>query len=141
MLYFIVALLDKWIALINGGNLFGLINTNISLPMPVGFGLAYYLIGAVLLDFNAHKLHELAAKTTEGIVSTDEGITHAVKARSDNRRKVYWKTLARYMMLHVWGLGATSLLLWLFSSTSKTGVLIFLSYVLAYTGRFSYYFA
>ncbi|KAK0103063.1 hypothetical protein ONS96_005674 [Cadophora gregata f. sp. sojae] len=139
MLYFIVALLDKWISLLSGGDLIGLTSSNVSLTMPVGFGLAYYLVGAVLLDFNANKLHELASRTTEEIIPTDGDLAQALKQKSDNRRKVYWKTLARFLMLHVWGLAVTSILLWLFASTKDSeGTIIFLSYVLAYTGLLWY---
>lgn len=146
MLYFILALLDKWIALLNGGDLVGLTRSDASLAMPVGFGLAYYLVGAVLLDFNSNKLHELAAQVNEGIVPTDQDLAQALKQKSDNRRKVYWKTLARFLMLHVWGLAITSVLIWVFASTalnedgsvSGQGTIIFLSYVLAYTGLLWY---
>ncbi|CZT05212.1 related to glycosyl transferase [Rhynchosporium agropyri] len=140
MLYFIVALLDKWISLLSGGDLIGLLPFgNVSLTMPVGFGLAYYLVGAVLLDFNANKLHELAAKSTEEVIPTDGDLAQALKQKSDNRRSVYWKTLGRFLLLHVWGLAVTSALLWLFASTeSSEGTIIFLSYVLAYTGLLWY---
>jgi hypothetical protein len=152
MLYFVLALLDKWISLIEGGNLVGLANADVNLTMPVGFGLAYYLVGAVLLDFNGYKLHELASKDVEKIVPTDDDIVHAVKARADNRRKLYWGTLTRYLTWHVWGLAVTSMLLWLFSSSQRPqvgttelpklplygGTLIFMSYVTAYTGLLWY---
>jgi hypothetical protein len=72
ILYFIIALLDKWIALLGGGQsidgekgvseLFGLTSTNPEYSYAIGFGLTYYLIGAVLLDYNAQKLHGLSAK-------------------------------------------------------------------------------
>src|SRR6266487_5646130 len=129
MLYFVIALLDKWTALINGGQLVGLTSGNVDLIKPVGFGLAYYLIGAVLLDFNAHKLHQLAAKNEEDIVSSDEGIAHAIKIKAQKRRRLYWRTLCRYVMFHVWGLALTSTLLWLFTSaaTKKDAVLVYVS--------------
>jgi hypothetical protein len=152
MLYFVLALLDKWISLIEGGKLVGLTSADVNLTMPVGFGLAYYLVGAVLLDFNGYKLHELAAKDVEEIVPTDGDIAHAIEVKAHNRRKLYWGTLTRYLTWHVWGLAMTSMLLWLFSSSPKPpvgttdlpklppygGTLIFLSYVAAYTGLLWY---
>jgi hypothetical protein len=158
MLYFIIALLDKWIMLFDGG-LVGLGSSNKNLAFPVGFGLAYYLVGAVLLDFNAHKMHELAARTKEQITPTDADIPVAAKVKSNNRRMLYWKTLARYLMLHIWGLAITCGLLWVFASVPAPqplfqledtppeliqhhppyqDTLIFLSYVLAYTGLLWY---
>lgn len=41
MLYFIIALLDKWVSLIDGGSLTGLTSSDPNSRMPVGFGLAY----------------------------------------------------------------------------------------------------
>ncbi|CAL3973371.1 unnamed protein product [Diplocarpon coronariae] len=139
MLLFLVALLDKWISLLDGGDLIGLTSSNTSLTMPVGFGLAYYLVGAVVLDFNANKLHELAARGDENVIPTDSDIAHALKQKSDYLRRLYWKTLGRFLLLHVWGLAVTSMLLWLFSRTgSGEGTIIYLSYVLAYTGLLWY---
>ncbi|KAE8441936.1 hypothetical protein EG329_004144 [Mollisiaceae sp. DMI_Dod_QoI] len=139
ILYFVVALLDKWISLINGGENVGLGNANVSLTMPVGFGLAYYLIGAVLLDYNAQMLHEAASNKIEEIIHTEKDIAHAAKVKSDNRRIVYWRILASNMVWHIWGLAVTAVLLWLFDSSDRdTGTIVYLSYVLAYTGLLWY---
>jgi hypothetical protein len=137
ILYFIIALLDKWVSLINGAALTGYLSSESNLRMPIGFGLAYYLIGAVLLDFNAHKLHGLASQEREGIVSIDDDIPSAVRAKSQTRKTLYWKTLYKYLLWHVWGLAVTATLLWLFSGT-KQATIVFLSYVGAYTGLLWY---
>jgi hypothetical protein len=137
ILYFVIALLDKWVSLISGGALTGLLSSASNLRMPVGFGLAYYLIGAVLLDFNAHKLHELASRGREEVVLSDDDISGAVKAKSHARNTLYWRTLWRYLLWHVWGLAVTTTLLWLFSST-REATIIFLCYVGAYTGLLWY---
>ncbi|KAH8802484.1 glycosyl transferase [Xylogone sp. PMI_703] len=153
VLYFVVALLDKWVALIDGGQMIGLSTSNVHMTLPIGFSLAYYLIGAVLLDFNAIKLNQLAAKNMEEIVSTDSDIAHADEVKREHRRKLYWRTLAHYLTLHVFGLTVTTVLLWVFFSTPEqvskssddakdgvsaeppySGTIIYLSYVLAYTG-------
>jgi len=133
MLYFIVALLDKWVALIDGGQVLGLGSSSISLRIPVGFGLAYYLIGAVLLDFNATKLHELAGTSDEDIVPSDSDIAAAAKIKLENRKTLYWKTLSRYLLWHIWGLAVTTILIWVFAKR-KEETIYFLSYVGAYTG-------
>ena len=134
MLYFIVALLDKWVALIDGRHVLGLGSSSISLRIPVGFGLAYYLIGAVLLDFNATKLHELAGTGDQEIVSSDADIANAMKVKLQNRKLLYWKTLSRYLLWHIWGLAVTSILIWLFAKKKEESI-YFLSYVGAYTGK------
>jgi hypothetical protein len=134
MLYFIVALLDKWVALIHGGQVLGLGSSSISLRIPVGFGLAYYLIGAVLLDFNATKLHELAGTGDEEIVPSDSDIANAAKIKLENRKTLYWKTLCRYLLWHIWGLAVTTILIWVFAK-KKEKTIYFLGYVGAYTGK------
>jgi hypothetical protein len=139
MLYFIIALLDKWISLIDGGSLTALTSSDKTLRMPVGFGLAYYLIGAVLLDFNAHRLFELASKSNEIVVPTDCDIHKAALMKSHNRKIVYWKTLGKYLLWLVWGLAAMATLVWVFASKDNIKpIIIFLSYVLAYTGLLWY---
>lgn len=63
VLYFIIALLDKWPALISGGIIVSLSTTNdITYRMTVGFVLAYYLIGAVVLDSVSQPTWLLAGK-------------------------------------------------------------------------------
>ena len=95
------------------------------------------LIGAVLLDFNAYRLHELASKSQEVIVPTDSDINQAALVKSHNRKKVYWITLGKYLLWHVWGLAATTTVVWVFASEdSFKSTVIFLSYVLAYTGKY-----
>jgi hypothetical protein len=133
MLYFIVALLDKWVSLISGGQVLGLGSASISLRVPVGFGLAYYLIGAVLLDFNATKLHERAGTGDEEVVPSDADIAKAEKIKLENRKTLYWSTLCRYLLWHIWGLAITTILIWVFAKKREEAI-IFLCYVGAYTG-------
>jgi hypothetical protein len=137
ILYFVIALLDKWVLLLNGYALTGYASADPNLRMPVGFGLAYYLIGAVLLDFNAHKLHELAGQGKEEIVLSEDDIAGAVRAKSQIRKSLYWTTLCKYLLWHVWGLAVTATLLWVFSGTEEATE-VFLGYVGAYTGLLWY---
>lgn len=115
--------------------LLGLVSPDSELRFPIGFGLAYYLIGAVLLDFNAHKLHERASQDVQEIVEGDDKLSYAIKMRLHRRTLLYWRTLRRYVFLHTWSLVVAATLLWLFSETQES-VILFLSYVLSYTGKF-----
>lgn len=134
-MYFIVALLDKWSSILDGGQLLGLSALNTKYRMPVGFSLAYYLIGAVLLDFNAAKLHTMTAKGQNMLIGDVRSIPEAVKREVKARRSLYWTMLGRYLLLHVWSLALASCLLWIFDSTRESTIL-FISYVAAYTGKF-----
>ena len=106
---------------------------NTKYRMPVGFALAYYLIGAVLLDFNAAKLHKMTASGQNMLIGNVKSIPEAVRREVNARRTLYWTMLGRYLLLHVWSLAIASTLLWIFDST-KESTILFLSYILAYTG-------
>ncbi|KAH8593367.1 glycosyltransferase family 4 protein [Bisporella sp. PMI_857] len=133
ILYFIVALLDKWTALLGGGQLLGLSIKNAEYRMPVGFALAYYLIGAVLLDFNANKLHTMAGRGQNMLIGDVTSIPEAVKGEISARKTLYWRMLGRYLFFHVWSLAVSSSLLWVFNSTRESTIM-FIAYVGAYTG-------
>jgi uncharacterized membrane protein len=105
--------------------------------MPVGFALAYYLIGAVLLDLNAGKLHKMTARGQNMLIGDVSSIPEAVKREVHARRYLYWTMLGRYLLFHVWSLAVSSILLWVFDST-KDSTILFLAYVGAYTGLLWY---
>lgn len=116
--------------------LLGLVSPDSELRFPIGFGLAYYLIGAVLLDFNAHKLHELSSRDVQEIVEGDDKLSDAIQKNKHRRTLLYWRTLRRYVFLHSWSLVVATTLLWMFSK-SQESVILFLIYVASYTGKFS----
>jgi hypothetical protein len=102
--------------------------------MPVGFALAYYLSGAVLLDLNAAKLHTMTARGQNMLIGDVSSISEAVKREVRARRYLYWTLLGRFLLLHVWSLAIASSLLWVFEST-KESTILFMAYVGAYTGK------
>ncbi|POS88089.1 hypothetical protein EPUL_000337 [Erysiphe pulchra] len=140
ILYFVIALLDKWNAILAGGKqLLGLSATDQQFKVPVGFALAYYLIGAVVLEFNAAKLH---TKTTQGqnlLIGDFSSLPEALKCESQARRLLYWKMLGRYFLFHVWSLAVSFSLIWIYQSTENSTI-VFLAYVGAYTGLLWYQF-
>ncbi|KAG9248806.1 glycosyltransferase family 4 protein [Calycina marina] len=133
LLYFIVALMDKWNSLLSGGKLLGLTTQDEGTRMSVGFALAYYLIGSVLLDVNATKLHQLVGRGQNTLIGNVSSISGAVKNEILGRRILYWTMLGRYVLFHVWSLAFSSSLMWVFAS-SRTSTLMFLSYIGAYSG-------
>jgi hypothetical protein len=134
LLYFIVALLDKWIVLLCGGQLLGLATAGTMFRMPIGFSLAYYLTGAILLEYNAQKLHKLGGQQQDSIIDSTKELTVATEKVDSFRRKTYWMMLGRYVLFHVWSLAIASCLLWVFDSVNNNTVIMFISYVGAYTG-------
>ncbi|KAL1872609.1 hypothetical protein Plec18167_006727 [Paecilomyces lecythidis] len=138
VLYFIIALLDKWVELLCGGRLIGLSAAlTDSFRMAVGFGLAYYLIGAVLIDTKAQHLHELINSHQPVAICSAKDIRHIQKRDVQMKRRVYWKTLLKFLMWHVWSLALTSSFLWTFQA-SLDAMIMFYAYVLAYTGLLWY---
>jgi hypothetical protein len=138
VLYFLVALLDKWIDLVSGVKLVGLSGAlTETFRMAVGFGLAYYLIGAVLVDTNAQHLHALASKQKPSPINSSADIRQAQKNDARVKRNLYWKTLGKFLLWHVWALAFTAALVWALQS-SKDAMLMFSAYVIAYTGLLWY---
>ncbi|EAW09376.1 glycosyltransferase family 4 protein [Aspergillus clavatus NRRL 1] len=138
VLYFVLALLDKWVELLTGGPLTSLIqNASSDNRFAIGFGLAYYLIGAVLIDTKAQELHDLIGGQTTLPVGTSKEIRPSQKRDVRFKRKVYWRTLFRYLMWQVWSLALSTALLWAFRS-SLEAMILFCAYVLAYTGLLWY---
>ncbi|KAF2837347.1 glycosyltransferase family 4 protein [Patellaria atrata CBS 101060] len=138
VLYFFVALLDRWIALVAGGQLVGLsLAANEAFRIAVGCGLAYYLIGAVLLDYNAGHLHQMAQQATPVSIPTTDDIHKARVNDAKFKRKLYWTTLARFLHIHVWALALSAGLVWIFAAIPDA-LIMFLSYVGAYTGLLFY---
>lgn len=138
VLYFLVALLDKWIDLLSGGQLIGLsASLTDAYRMAVGFGLAYYLIGAVLIDTKAQALHDYSSKIAPTGIKTNKDIRAHQKREIKLKRHVYWKTLGEFFLWHSWSLAFSAALIWTFQG-SLDSMIMFVSYVGAYTGLLWY---
>lgn len=105
MLYFVVALMDKWVALLTGGALVGLSAADSSTyRLSVGFGLSYYLIAAVCLDAVATPLWPVANKKTMTPIKSLESLHEVAVIDVKARRRVYWTNLAKFFFMHAWGI-------------------------------------
>lgn len=138
ILYFLVALMDKWVELLVGVRLIGLSSSlNNQFRMAIGFSLAYYLIGAVLIDVKAQELHgAVDISAPDGIRTTKELREHQ-KRHVRLRRKMYCRTLFRFLIWHCWALALTVTLTWIFQA-SLGGTIMYLAYVTSYTGLLWY---
>ncbi|KAF3023853.1 hypothetical protein E8E15_004983 [Penicillium rubens] len=138
VLYFVIALLDKWAQLLSGDRMLAFLPAeNDANRMAVGFALAYYLIGAVLIDTKAQELHDALGSKPPLSVRSAKDIRLVQKQEVQLRRKVYWRVLFRFLLWHVWSLALATALIWTFQSMVE-GMTIFFSYVLAYTGLIWY---
>lgn len=140
ILYFLVALMDRWVDLVNGGKLLGLSGSaDVSdlIRLSVGFGLAYYLIGAVLLDYKAQHLHSMSEQMSPSTIEDISQIKTAKTKDQKFRRHLYFNTLCRFIGVHVWALALCAALIWVFNGNQE-GLIMFLAYVGAYSGLLLY---
>lgn len=138
VLYFVIALLDKWVALLSGGSIVGLSAANSEVfRLAVGFGLAYFLIGAVFLDGLAQPLWQLANKPVPQPITSLKFLQQAAIDDARAKRNLYWKMLIKFFFMHVWGLSVTAALMWAFEN-SRDATIMYMSYVGAYTALFWY---
>ena len=138
VLYFVVALLDKWVALISGQPIVGLSAANSDeFRLAVGFGLAYYLVAAIFLDATAMPLWAMANKKAQRHIASMKDLERVTKEDAQARRKLYWSKLTKFFFLHIWGLAITSALMWTFEG-SRPATVMYLAYVVSYTGLLWY---
>ncbi|XMA17556.1 hypothetical protein WAI453_010347 [Rhynchosporium graminicola] len=138
VLYFLIALLDRWVELLSGGNLLGLAagNSN-TVRKATGLGLAYYLIGSVILDYRSYSLiHLIEAQSPEPIRSA-EFIRDAVVKTAKTRRNLYFSTLGKFLSVHVWSLALTTAILFILDGT-LLGLEVFGAFVGCYSGLLLY---
>ncbi|KAJ5738394.1 hypothetical protein N7493_001549 [Penicillium malachiteum] len=138
ILYFVLALLDKWIQLFFRDNLLGFIGAVTDANrMAVGFSTAYYLIGVVLIDIKAQQVQDALGSQDPIAIKTEKYIRVVEKGFVRFRRGVYRRMLFKFLLWHVWSLAVTTALLWTFTST-KDDMNIFFAHVIAYTGLLWY---
>ncbi|KAL3459331.1 hypothetical protein BJX64DRAFT_301426 [Aspergillus heterothallicus] len=140
LLYFALALMDKWTALLTGESIVGLSVSSESYRLAVGFGLAYYLMGAITLDAVSQPLWALANQNTAEHLSSLEALRQAMFEDTKKRRVLYWSHLLRYSLLHIWAIAATAALVWAFEST-RSATQMYLAYVSAYSGLLWYQYS
>ncbi|KAL2831504.1 hypothetical protein BDW59DRAFT_131293 [Aspergillus cavernicola] len=138
ILYFVIALMDKWTALFTGEALVGLSTASSSeYRLAVGFGLGYYLSGALILDAVSQPLWTSATQRNTEAVSSLDSLRKVLAHNSGDRRALYWSNLAKFFFMHVWGTAATLALMWAFEGHQKATIM-YLCYIGAYSGLLFY---
>ncbi|KAJ5908940.1 hypothetical protein N7495_001622 [Penicillium taxi] len=138
ILYFIIALMDKWTALITGEALVGLSTASSSdYRLSVGFGLAYYLAGALFLDTVSQPLWTSVNERTNKEISSLDSLRDVLSLNSSMRRSLYWRNLTKFFFLHIWGCAVSLALLWSFED-KKSSTIMYLTYIGAYSGVLFY---
>ncbi|CBF80400.1 hypothetical protein AN8369.2 [Aspergillus nidulans FGSC A4] len=138
ILYFVIALMDKWTALFTGESLVGLSTASSSeYRLSVGFGLAYYLAGAVILDAVSQPLWTAVTQRTPVPVKNLSTLREVLSTNSGDRKRLYWSNLAKFFFLHIWGTAVTLALMWAFEA-SQNATIMFLAYIGSYSGLLFY---
>lgn len=138
VLYFLLALLDRWIELICGGRLVGLIVlSNNQSRIAVGLGLVYYLFGAVSLDIKCHPLYDDAKNVSLERLRSAAHLNDVAKQDAYNKQRLYWRTLLQFICIHVWGLAFVTSLFWVYVEDEQATIVLF-AYIFAYTGLLWY---
>ncbi len=138
LLYFLVALADKWVALFTGASLVGLsAASSETFRLGVGWGLCYYLVGALMLDIVSQPLWSLANEKSKERIASLEGLGTVTAQDAAARRRLYSTNLARFFFLHLWAVAVFAALMWVFQD-SRDNTVMFLSYIGAYSGLLFY---
>ncbi|KAM7186564.1 glycosyl transferase [Naviculisporaceae sp. PSN 640] len=138
LLYFLVALVDKWVALLTGKNLVGLSDAGSeTFRLGVGWGLCYYLLGALMLDIVSQPLWQKANEKSDKLISSLDSLREVTEADKSSRRKLYWNNLVKFFCFHLWSVAVFSALMWIFQDNPEN-TLTFVAYVGAYSGLLFY---
>lgn len=134
LLYFVIALLDRWTELLSGGRLVGfavLGNTNVRIG--ICLGLIFYLMGAFFLDIKVQPLYELLGKTNKGALDSSADLQKILQGARKGRRSVYMQNLLQLSFLLSLALIISTGLL-LGYTDSEAAVLLYLAYSCSYAG-------
>ncbi|KAJ5537653.1 hypothetical protein N7494_007132 [Penicillium frequentans] len=138
ILYFVIALIDKWTALLTGEALVGLSSaSSAEFRLSVGFGLGYYLIGAVMLDAVSQPLWIAVTKRNPEPIGSLNGLRDVLAHNQKDRERLYWTNLTKFFFLHIWGASITFALMWAFED-KRTSTIMYVAYIGAYSGLLFY---
>ncbi|KAF2126988.1 glycosyltransferase family 4 protein [Dothidotthia symphoricarpi CBS 119687] len=138
ILYFVVALMDKWATILTSGGMVGLSAANSEeYRLAVGFGLSYYLIGAVSLDGVSQPLWIAANEKIAQPITSLASLQNVTDVDASSRRALYFNNLLKFFFLHIWGASVTAALMWTFDD-SAGAMVMYIAYVVAYSGLLLY---
>ncbi len=131
--------MDRWIELFSGGDLLGLSSASVQLSIrkSTGLGLAYYLIGSVILDYKAYALNGLIDKQNPDPIRSAGFVREAVLKDARTRQELYLSTLLKFLSVHTWSLAVCTTILFILDGTEE-GLIMYLAYVAAYSGLLLY---
>lgn len=134
LLYFVIALLDRWTELLSGGRLVGFaVLGDTSVRIGICLGLIFYLMGAFLLDIQVQPLYVLLSQTNKGALDNAADLENIRHGARKGRRSVYMKHLSQLSVLLAYSLIVSTGLL-LGYTDSQRAVFLYLAYAASYLG-------
>ncbi|KAJ0108788.1 hypothetical protein J7T55_011279 [Diaporthe amygdali] len=138
LIYFILALLDRWVELFCGGQIIGLLLLKESTTrVAIALALTVYLIAAVVMDIKVYQLYVLVQLNTSGSLTDTKMLKEADISDRKSRRKLYASYFLSIIMLTMIGFGICGLLVWTFVPDDE-GIEIFAAYAAGYAGLLWY---
>lgn len=134
LLYFVIALLDRWTELLSGGRLVGFaVLGDTDVRIGICLGLIFYLMGAFFLDIKVQPLYELLSETNKGALDSADDLNKIVTGARKGRRAVYMQNLFQLSFLLSFALIISTGLL-LGYTDSETALFLYLAYSCSYSG-------
>lgn len=133
-MYFIIALLDRWIELFCGGNLIGIaVLDDGSARVSMGFSLMYYLSAAYILDLHAADLYANVNVSSTSRITSPLHLDDILRKDVRRRNRLYWSKFGSVFAFHLWGLALCVSIVWAYVENEQA-VFLFFAYGLAYFG-------
>ncbi|OZJ05523.1 hypothetical protein BZG36_01903 [Bifiguratus adelaidae] len=136
IIYFFVALLDRWIVLLTGGDIIGLslaVNGHVDYSLATSFGLMYYLLGSISLEIHAISVYKAIWKKSDDRIRTETQLARSTNGKARRRLHIYIFSLFEYVWSLFFALAISTLLAWL-SLRDSEAIIAFFLYIIGYTG-------
>ena len=134
ILYFAVALIDRWTELVCGGKLIGLaIIKESGATISICLGLVYYLFGAVVLEIVTNPLYEAVKNVSFDRIQSVSHLKEVGRNEAIRKQKLYWGTLAKFICFNGFGLAFASAFIWVYID-DRNAIILFFAYTVAYSG-------
>ena len=134
ILYFLVALIDRWIELISGGTLIGpLIIEEPGSAFSVSFGLVYFLFSTLVIEVITNPVYDAIKNGSTDRIQSVQHLKGVGRKEAIRTQRLYWVTLGKFFCCNGLGVAFATVFIWTYVE-QENGIIQFLGYVCAYTG-------
>ncbi|KAJ6262524.1 hypothetical protein Dda_3335 [Drechslerella dactyloides] len=131
---FIIALLDRWVAIAMSANGFvGNLYIEFRARYGIAFGLLYFLSGAIALDSHVQRYRGAMTKKSKEKLKGERALHKALSADIARKRMMYYKAFWELSLYLAFLFGICTMIMWLFVYDTEQTVLYF-GYCYGYAG-------